>query len=199
MSRRAVRRARLVRGAAVALAGAGLGLTGHVLAGGGLPASPALLLLVALAAGVCTLVSDRQWSYRRLLVALGGTQLLVHLALASSHATHGLTANPANPANPVNPANPANAAHAAPGPSGWVMLAAHAAAALLTAWLLREGEALFWRAVERLRPRPLWPRVAAPYLRRLPWQPSWRVDAGAALLVLVGSVARRGPPSLAVA
>jgi hypothetical protein len=70
MSRRALRRARVVRGLMVAAVGAALGVGGHLLAGGGVPASPALLLLVLLAAGACTALSDREWSYPRLIAAM---------------------------------------------------------------------------------------------------------------------------------
>jgi hypothetical protein len=173
MSRSALRRARAVRGLLVAAVGAALGVGGHLLAGGGVPTSPALVLLVLLAAGACTALSDREWSYPRLLTAMAGLEALVHLGMSSMG--HG-------------------AAH--PGPSGWVMLAGHAAAAVVTAWVLRSGEEMFWRAVERLRPRPIWPTLSARFDVRLP-SVRWREDAEPqSLTQLLSSLSRRGPPAL---
>jgi hypothetical protein len=177
MSRRASREARLVRGLVVAASGAGLAVGGHLAAGGGLPSKPAVLLLVLLASAACTLLSDREWSFGRLLVALGAVELLVHLAMGLDHG--------------------AMSGAVRPGPSGWAMLGAHAAAALLSAWMLRCGEAMYWRIVERLRPRPL-PRVLA-----LRVTSELAVGASAdpgplqSLLRLTDAASRRGPPTLA--
>lgn len=179
MSRRATREARLVRGLLVAVWGAGLATTGHVLAGGEVPTHPAVLLLVLLAAAACTALSDREWSFGRLLVALGGVELLVHLAMAAGH---GGMAGPSAPT--------------AAGASGWTMLGAHAAAALLSAWGLRHGETLYWRVCEHLNRRPL-PRVpSGPVVGTLPLLAYREPVTPMSVLHLRDALSRRGPPAL---
>jgi len=190
MSRRALRSARLLRGLVVAATGAALGVAGHLAGGGPVPAMPALLGLVALAAAACTVASDRQWSFTRLMVALSGIQLLVHLTMCLGMSHGGATGQPAA----VHGSQVG--AGAAP---GLVMLAGHAGAAAVMAWLLRHGEELFVRGVERLRRRTPWPTLAAaadllgsataPRGSRATW----------ALHPLSGSLARRGPPAPAAA
>ena len=182
MSERALRRARVARGLVVSATGAVLGLGAHVLAGGAV-ASPVLLLLLAVAAAACTLASDRPWSLPRLLVALTAIQLGVHLVMVLQ-----MTDN-----------TPAQAVSAAPNAHGtWVMLAGHAAAAVATAWLLRSGEALFWRVVDRLRPTVLWPTAAAP-VPVAATRPAPRPQAARRMRPLAGALARRGPPRPMVA
>ena len=179
MSRRATREARLVRGLLVAVWGAGLATTGHALAGGGVPARPAVLLVVLLAAAACTALSDREWSYGRLLVALGGVELLVHLAMAAGHG-----------------AMPAVGAPGGAGPSGWTMLGAHAIAALLSAWGLRYGEALYWRICDHLNRRPL-PRVqTGRVVGTLPMLAYREPVTPASAILLRDALCRRGPPAL---
>lgn len=181
MSRRATREARLVRGLLVAVWGAGLAATGHVLEGGGVPGRPAVLLLVLLAAAACTALSDREWSFGRLLVALGGVELLVHLAMAAGH---GAAASPSG--------------LTAAGPSGWTMLGAHAAAALLSAWGLRHGESLYWRVCDHLNRRPL-PRVrSGPVVGSPPLLAHREPVTPTSVLHLRDALSRRGPPALVV-
>ena len=186
MSRSALHRARLLRGLVVAATGVLLAVGGHLLAGGTLSASPALLVLVTLAAGACTLWSYRQWSFARLLVALCGVQLLVHEAM-------NLGMGPGLAAGHV--ADTPFSASPATGAGGWLMVAAHAGATAVTAWLLRQGEALIWRLVERLRPRPLWPTVTAPLDLSAPTASSTGSSATWLLVPMAGSQTRRGPPS----
>jgi hypothetical protein len=181
MSRRALREARLLRGLVVAASGTTLAVGGHLAADGALPRSPALLLLALLGGAACILLSDREWSYARLLVALGSIELLVHLALGLDHGAM---------------------AHGGPGTAsdgssnGWLMIAAHAAAAGSTAWLLRSGEATYWRLVEHLSRRrfirPVPSRVVAPLQIPVPAPPA-TLDS---LLRLSAAVSRRGPPTL---
>ena len=179
MSRRATREARLVRGLLVAVWGAGLATTGHVLAGGGVPGRPAVLLIVLLAAAACTALSDREWSFERLLMALGGVEGLVHLAMAAGH---GAMASPSG----------LNAA----GPSGWTMLGAHAVAAVLSAWGLRHGETLYWRVCEHLNRRPL-PRVlTGPVVGTLPLLSHREPVTPTSAIHLRDALSRRGPPAL---
>lgn len=177
MARRATREARLVRGLAIAATGAWLSVAGHLAGGASLPTRPSLLVLVALAAAACTLLSDREWSYARLLVALGGIELLVHFGLGLGHpgGQHG--------------------GGSAAAPSGWLMLGGHTAAAALTAWVLRGGEAMYWRLVERLRRRPL-PRTFALQVDVAPTARGAAPVERVRLTILVDTVSRRGPPVL---
>jgi hypothetical protein len=178
MSRRATRDARLVRGLVVAASGAGLSVGGHLAAGGGLPDQPAVFMLIILAAAGCTVLSDREWSFRRLLVAVGGVEILTHLSMGLGH---GSMPHPAG---------------AQPGPGGWLMLAAHTAAALLTAWGLRSGEAMYWRIVDHLRRGPL-PRTVALRVASDLRIPAQAEPAGLeSLQYLADALSRRGPPSL---
>lgn len=181
MSRRASREARLLRGLVVAGAGAGLALAGHLAAGGTAPRSPALLLLVLLSAAATTLLSEAEWSYRRLLVALGAVQLLVHLGLGVDHGsmaaagTHG---------------------GAGAGASGWLMLAAHTGAAVVTAWLLRDGEAAYWRLLDTLGRRRLVRPLPLPVAGRAPVPVPAPPATPSSVLRLGAAVSRRGPPTL---
>jgi len=186
MSVRALRRARVARGLVVWASGAILGLGAHLLAGGSM-VSPVLLLLLALAAGACTLASDRAWSVPRLLVALGGIQLAVHVVMSLQMGSGA--------GRPWGSAAAASTGAAAP----MTMIAGHACAALAMAWLLRQGEALFWRVVQRLRPRRSWPTVTGPLQ---PAAPPWRSTGPAPARrprPLAGALARRGPPTLTLA
>jgi hypothetical protein len=192
MSRRALRRARVLRGVLVAACGAVLAISGHLLAGGSMPVHPALLLLIALAAGACTLLSDREWSFQRLLVALTAIEAGVHVAMTLDQGSMRSMGSAASAGTT------ASDAHAA-GANGWVMLAAHVAAALLTAWGLRQGEALFWRLVERLRPRPLWPTLQAPLDLLASTPAAIDVPRPWQGLLLEDSASRRGPPALTAA
>jgi hypothetical protein len=194
MSARALRRARLLRGLVVSASGGGLGIGGHLLAGGPLPLSPGLLLLLAVAAGACTMLSDRQWSFWRLLLALGGVQVLVHEAMGLQMGGGMGTGQSAGHLGAGGVASSASV-----GSNGWVMLAAHAGAAVATAWLLRQGEALFWRLLERLRPRRRWPTTTSPVGLALPAAASTGPSPARLLLCLAGCLARRGPPSLTAA
>ena len=178
MSERALRRARVARGLVVSVSGAVLALGAHLLAGGAM-VSPAVLLLLAFAAAGCTLASDHRWSLPRLLVALSAIQVGVHVAMVLQM-TDSAAAQPAG----------AGGAH---GP--WVMLAGHAGAVLSTAWLLRSGDAVFWRLVDRLRPSVLWPTAPVPAPAAASWS-SPPPRAAATLRLLAAALARRGPPWL---
>lgn len=193
MSRRALRRARVVRGLLVALCGSMLAVGGHLLAGGAVPRQPALFGLIALAAGATVVASDRAWSYRRLLAALAAIEAVTHVALELGHQHAALTAGPA-PAGSLTAATLPGSVVTGSSSSGWLMLAAHAAAALATAWLLRRGEALFWRAVEALRPATSWPTVGAPAAVPRPLSPRADSPVQPVPVMLSGAASHRGPP-----
>ena len=74
-----------MRGLTVAAAGSGLAVTAHLVGGGSLPTHPSVLLVVALSAAACTVLSDREWSAPRLLAALASIEVLVHFALSLIH------------------------------------------------------------------------------------------------------------------
>ena len=170
-----------LRGGVLGLVAMLLALGGHVLAGGDPVAARELVGPAALSTGVCVLLSRRRLSFPVLFAALGGSQLGIHLWLASG-AGQG-TGSTATGMAPM---------HGGPVP----MLAAHVLAALVAATLLRAGESGLWGALALLAQR-LW--VAVVFVVVAPTRPApVLVDHRPVALWaarLVGSAhARRGPP-----
>jgi hypothetical protein len=190
---------RWARGSAVGTVATGLALLGHVAAGGAAPPGRDVLLLAAVAALVCVALSGRRWTWAPLLGVLVSAQIAFHVTfanLAMPSAVHGDADEPAL-VHVVGPAGlPAPTGMSHHGHSGLVMLCAHSAAAVATAWLLRRGEDLCWRVLDLLVASGRAVRAAV-----LPAVPSPAelspVAAGAttlSLTVLRHAVARRGPP-----
>lgn len=197
--------ARLVRGAAGAVLAVGLAAASHTVLGAGhVPHPLVLVLAVALAAPICTLLAGRRLCLPRVVAAVLGSQALLHglcalpapapgalssLPAAAGHSGHLGHAVPAGLTTPP-------AATAAADQHGVAMLAAHAAAALLTVLLIRHGERLLTRAAGVVVDAVLRHRV--PALRppagrlRLVW-----AGAGPAPRAgrdLAGAAGLRGPP-----
>lgn len=160
---------RWLRGSVVGLSATALATAGHALEGGPAPAVPVIAVLAVLAVLVSVALSRARWSLPALLVLLTAAQLFFHLALAGQ-------------------------APAAEGVS-WSMLAAHSAAAFLTACLLRRGEdACWWLADCLARPARAVraASVAAWATATIPWvvhdtHRRWG-------RYLVHTAPRRGPP-----
>lgn len=189
----------LVAGRLAGVVGAvlGLGSGAHVLAGGGLPSAPALLLVAAPVLVGAAALARRPLSVPVVLpLALAG-QLGVHAGLtwlspggAAAAATpgvhvHGVVA--------VEVAGSAAHAHAAPP----VMLAAHAAALVVTVLLLvgtERGVAGLVRRWSAMLPALLGRALRAPDGRRGPVVA--RVRGVRPLPAGRGGVARRGPPGV---
>ncbi|NLE78965.1 MAG: hypothetical protein GX610_05165 [Rhodococcus sp.] len=159
----------LLRGAAVGALSAGLAFAAHGMGGGIAPAPAALVLLVAVCAGlgaVTATLPRHRFTRLSLVAALGAGQLLGHLALSTTAHTHSV----------VPPL---------------AMLGAHAAATLLCAALVAGAESLYGPIVRVLRvvlrpPAPLVPTTPSLVVAPRPADP-----VGA---LLRASISRRGPP-----
>jgi hypothetical protein len=183
--------ARWARGGTVGLTAAGLALLGHVVGGGEAPPTTPLLLLTLVAVLGSVGLSGRRWSIGTLLGVLLCAQAAFHVAFGdqttqpsgtSAHLHHGA-------------ASAAMSTH----PMGWRMAGAHLMAVLVTALLLRRGEAWCWQlAALFATPARVLRLCAAPTAPITPSAPSAvRVEhtsmfGQARLLVLAQS--RRGPP-----
>jgi len=106
------RATRVVRGGLLTIGSAGLAMTAHGLAGGGLLDSVPALPLTFLLATVGTTIADRWRGESAMLAVLGFTELGQHVLLSISHGQHAARPDPI------------------------LMAAAHAAATLVTAALL---------------------------------------------------------------
>lgn len=199
--------ARLARGVAGALAMTVLAALFHAAAvpGAGLPDVRVAAFAAVLAAPVCTALAGRALSLWRTAAAVAVAQGLFHVLYGIAAGGHAVA-----PAAGVDPAHLHHAAAAAgplvsvsTGPvAGHVhaadplMLAAHAAAAVLTVLVLRRGEALVLAVAERVLQAVL-PRAASagplplPSPARVPALPAPRPTES---LVLLGTPGRRGPP-----
>jgi len=176
MSRRTTSEAPAARGRLLAACSAALAVAAHGTAGGKLSDSALTLLLSAvLAWGGAALA--RRGGLLTVIAALGTTQLAQHVLLTEV-ATHG---------------------HATPPFNGWVMLAAHAVATVLTALLLLRADAALaairaavaWLVgrLQALCPAPPAGDAAGTAATSVPVRP------GELLEVLLRQVSpRRGPP-----
>lgn len=176
---------RWARGAVVATGSVGLGLAGHVVAGGAPPATaPRLLLLGAAVLGGVAL-SGRRWTLGPLLLVLLGGQVVCHVALADA-GTRGHTHQ-----------------HGLSAP----MTIAHLLAALATAALLLRGEAWCWRLCALVARTPSVVRLLASTaaVQAMPAPPALATPPPSATaplpvlrsLLLSRSRPRRGPPAAA--
>ncbi|MFJ3311601.1 hypothetical protein ACIPJU_02125 [Micrococcus endophyticus] len=199
--------ARLARGVAGALAMTVLAALFHAAAvpGAGLPDARVAAFAAVLAAPVCTALAGRALSLWRTAAAVAVAQGLFHVLYGIAAGGHAVA-----PAAGVDPAHLHHAAAAAgplvsvsAGPAAGhvhaadpLMLAAHAAAAVLTVLVLRRGEALVLAVAERVLQAVL-PRAASagplplPSPARVPALPAPRPTES---LVLLGTPGRRGPP-----
>ncbi|GHF58470.1 hypothetical protein FHX82_000314 [Amycolatopsis bartoniae] len=160
---------RAVRGALLALCSAGLGITAHALADGGLPDTALTLLLTALVGWTGAALAERTRGPLGVFAVLGTAQLAMHLVLTELMG------------------------HAAPAAG---MFLAHGVATALTAGLLWHAEAMIRVAVARLwlllpvvwRPAPV---AAAP----APVLPSTDPATSLVSVLLRRVHGRRGPPA----
>lgn len=179
---RAMPALRGLRGSVVGLSAAGLGMAGHVMAGGALATGP----VVALATGGLVLLgiamSGRPWTLPSLLTVLVGAQLVLHVLLAGAAHEHPM----------------AGMSHDGLAP-GIAMTSAHLVAAVLAALVLRRGER-WCRGLVELIGRPVRAVQVAglPLLRfrQLPLRPC---PPGPMTQHLATSLSRRGPPALSPA
>lgn len=178
-----------LRGGVLGLVAMLVTYVGHVLAGGDPVAVRELVVPVVVSAGLCLMLSRRRLSFLALLTALGGSQVLFHLwFLRADLLTTG--------AHSSTSSMTMGQMHGGLG----LMIAAHAAAAVVSALLLLVCEDGLWDLLALLASR-LWVAVSTvvatprrPCLQRVAATtavPSWTSW-------LVGSVQpRRGPPAAA--
>jgi hypothetical protein len=172
----------------VAIVGVALAAAGHGLGGSAVAVTPVLVLVGLLVAVACVLVSRTRWTPSRLLGALLGIQAVVHATLWFESGSHPVDDRLIGLAAPAH----AHEHVAAGGVAPAMMLAAHIAAAVVAAALLASLEGAVWLLVALAR-RFLRPVVAV----RIPALPrtATRGSSAAAIPALVlGAVARRGPP-----
>jgi len=121
---------RLARGSAVAAVGCALAVSAHVEAGGSAGSALPALLPAALVLAGCLVAAQRAWTMGRLVLALVATQLVVHGSLWMTSGAHEVDPRLAGLAA-------AQVAHAhGAAAAGPAMLAAHAVAVLVAAFLL---------------------------------------------------------------
>lgn len=193
---------RVGRGLTVGLVVAGTAAAGHAVGGG--PVAPLALTTLGVAAVIAAVaLSHREWRFPRLLLMLGGAQLVAHLWLTlighhghTSMSTtpvpalrdHGMTAMPMS----MSGESPAVV-------SPWFgldlgMVVGHVLAAVICAWLLRRGEVALLALMRLLRsPAQRWRFVPAPVPHSAPVM-RWVVEHVRAFDGFRFSVGRRGPP-----
>lgn len=158
-----------MRGCLLALSSAGLAITAHALADGGLPDTALTVLLTALVGWTGSALAEKTRGPLGILAVLGVAQLGMHVVLTelAGHMTQ----------------------------SGPGMYLAHAAATVVTALLVARAESMLRVAVARLRSlRPVvWrtaPAPSGPVPSPVPFAPG-----GPLLSVVLRHVhGRRGPP-----
>lgn len=124
-----------VRAAVVAVVCVSCSVVGHVAAGGDLPGAATLGSVWLAVAAVAYRLSAARWTFGRLLLVLGGGQVLLHPTFA--------VAAPASHAAPA----PSAVAHVG-GHASWVMVGGHLAAAVVLAVLLAYGDRVLWRLAD---------------------------------------------------
>jgi hypothetical protein len=180
---------RLARGTTVAAVGCALAVTAHVAAGGSAGSALPALLPAALVLVGCLVAAQRAWTMGRLLLALVATQAVVHGSLWLTSGTHEVDSRLAGLAT-------TQVAHAhGTSTAGPAMLAAHAVAVLVAAFLLSgvdDAVLTIWRlgrAVLGVRPSA----VSLPGRPALVTSTATRtLPRSRALLVSP----RRGPPAV---
>lgn len=165
---------RLLRGGLLAACCLLLGLSGHLVGGGGVPSAAPVLLGGALVAAGCVAWAGKPRGFRQLLVAAAAAQGGFHLTLSLSPA-HPMAGHPLVP--------------------DLRMLAGHAAATVVMAAVLAHGERVL-DALARVADRALFVVPRDPEVYRPVQIPITGPDAGPATGVLVAAgCPRRGPPA----
>lgn len=193
---------RLLRSASITGAILSLAAGAHLVAGEKLPPAAVMLGLTALLLLTVTWLARRQLSFAALMGILVAGQVVLHEAftaltvtgacrsLPRAHGTHGAVAELHCPESA-----PSVMAHETFGDaSSLLLLGAHLAAVVLTAWMMRRGESALWLLVAWLRPLMseaivvvILPRRRRSFICEDAFLPSpWRN---------LRSDSRRGPPS----
>jgi hypothetical protein len=200
----ATRWARFARGWIAAIVATLVAALFHVASGGEAPAALGVLLALAFSGVACVLLAGTRLSLWRLSLSVTLSQFLFHAlfglggASAGAHGTPGAHAHHLTHIDVGTLTGGAAHQHAllTAGPLMW---AGHAAAALVTVILLRQGERRFWALCDRAAvcvvrclaapsPVPLDVAAARPVVEH--------VHLMLDLHVLLGRMRRRGPPAL---
>lgn len=191
--------ARWARGATVGLTATVLALAGHASGGGGVPPVLPVLLLTGLAVLGSVGLSGRRWSAGPLIGVLLTVQVAFHVAFGDH--VHAAFGEPTGSPSTLSPHLRHGVMHAglAAHSLGWRMVSAHILAALVTALLLRRGEAWCWRLAALAVAAPLRAlQLSHGPLAAPSTPPTSRVGRAAPFLrsqLLVLAAPRRGPPA----
>ena len=200
-----------LRSAMVALTVLSLAAGAHTLAGGQLPAPGILLALLALTGLASTTATRLKLSLPALAGLLGAGQLVLHEAFAAfsapalsaavSSAVSGPAGDLAHHTGPVPlPAGGDSPLTASGLDSGLslLMLAGHALATLLCAFLLARGESALWALAAWLRPRLRLPAAVTPAAVAVPAATGWPAESVPLPWRNLRRDCRRGPPAAVV-
>ena len=196
-----------LRSALVALTVLSLAAGAHTLAGGQLPSPGILLALLALTGLASTTATRLKLNLPALAGLLGAGQLVLHEAFTAFSAA-ALAAAVPGPAGdlahhsvpvplPAGADSPLAASGLDPGLS-LLMLAGHALATLLCAFLLARGEAALWSLAAWLRPLLRLPAPAMPDAVAVPAAAGWPAESVPLPWRNLRRDCRRGPPAAVV-
>lgn len=154
---------RLLRSALVTGAILSLAAGAHLVAGQTLPAPALLLLLTALLLVPVSCLAQRQLSFTSLVLILGAGQVLLHEAFTAFAAPGPCRSIPHDAGSQHGASSldcpgsaPSLMAHDSFGDApSLALFGGHLAAVVLTAWVMRRGEAALWLLVAWLRPLTL--------------------------------------------
>ncbi|MDZ4091655.1 MAG: hypothetical protein U1D68_10675 [Arthrobacter sp.] len=192
-----------LRSAMVALTVLSLAAGAHTLAGGQLPSPGILLALLALTGLASTTATRLKLNLPALAGLLGAGQFVLHEAFTafSAPTVPGPAGDPAHHAVPVPLPAGADSPLAASGPDpglSLLMLAGHALATLLCAFLLARGEAALWSLAAWLRPLLRLPAPAMPDAVAVPAATGWPAESVPLPWRNLRRDCRRGPPAAVV-
>ncbi|RNE67357.1 hypothetical protein EEJ31_00865 [Cryobacterium tepidiphilum] len=202
---------RFFRGWAAAAFATFVAALSHTFAGGGAPGALAIVVSLAFAGIICIGMTGPAQSLWRTSVAVGASQLVFHglFLLTGASGTAATTLVQRAPDGAHHHAAAVSVVTSAPMAPGSVhgglgsdgMIAAHAAAAIVTILALRHGESAIQRllATARLAIRILLPRLAGAIAPSSPRQSvhAAPIAAGSPREALISPMRHRGPPALA--
>lgn len=197
-----------LRSALVSLTVLSLAAGAHTLGGGQLPSAGILLALLALTGLATTTATRLKLNLPALAGLLGAGQLVLHEAFTvfSAPALAGAVPGPAGAVAPHHarpvplPASAGNplAASGMDSELSLLMLAGHAFATLLCAFLLARGETALWSLAAWLRPLLRLPAAVAPAPVAVPAATGWPGESAPLPWRNLRRDCRRGPPAAVV-
>jgi hypothetical protein len=192
--------ARLVRGQIVAVSATFVAAFSHGAADGGHPPLVAIALALAFSSVACVLLATAHLSRARLAASVAITQLLYH-GLFSLFGTAGQPTSVITSGHHGTIVISSGAGEAASGATDPWMLAAHAAAAVVTFAILVRGErslAAIWALARLIVAALTWwrlPPAAHPVRFRSRFPTGQRTEVTHRSVILTSSLSHRGPPA----